>query len=75
MSKMESTEQTMIDTYFSYWKDYIQPIEEEKRRAQFDEILIDVGLHLYGIEFALELALLFLKAQNLHLFGESNFDL
>ncbi len=61
---MENMPAIAIDIYFSYWKEHIQSIEEEKRRAEFDDILIDVGHRLYGLDFALELAFLFLKAQN-----------
>jgi len=55
---MESTKQTTVDMYFSYWRQYIQPIKEEKVRAQFREILTDVGLRLYGADFALEFSYL-----------------
>ncbi|MCB0579527.1 MAG: hypothetical protein KDD10_09505 [Phaeodactylibacter sp.] len=61
---MENTEPTTIDTYFSYWKEYIHPIEEEKRSAHFASLLINVGDNLYGVNFALELAFLMLKHQN-----------
>ena len=61
---MENTKQTIIDTYFSYWQTHIQPIEEEIRRTQFNDILIDVGRKLYGVDFALNLAFLILKEQN-----------
>ena len=61
---METTKPTVIDLYFSYWKTHIQSIEEEKRRVHFNELLIDVGIYLYGPDFGLELAFLFLKAQS-----------
>lgn len=61
---MENTTPTIIDTYFSYWKEYIHPIEEEKRSAHFASLLINVGDNLYGADFALELVYLILKHQN-----------
>lgn len=54
----------IINTYFSYWKEFINPIEEEKRSAHFASLLINVGLNLYGSDFALELAFLMLKHLN-----------
>ena len=62
--KMENTAPTIIDTYFSYWKEFIHPIEEEKRRVHFASLLINVGENLYGADFALELVYLFLKHMN-----------
>ena len=67
---MASTKPTTIDLYFSYWQQYIQPIEEEKIRSQFDQNLINTGQQLYGVEFALELSFLFLKQQNTDVPGE-----
>jgi hypothetical protein len=64
----------MISTYLSYWKTYIQPIEEEKRRVQFNDTLIDVGLRLYGVEFALEFTFLILQEQNPQYSAESVSD-
>jgi hypothetical protein len=71
---MANTSQTIINTYFTYWQQHIRPIEEERIRAQFDEILIDVGRRLYGVEFGLELAFLFLQAQNGEVAGERVVD-
>lgn len=45
----------MLDIYFSYWKVYVKPIEEEKRRVQFNDILIDVGLGSTGWNLPLNL--------------------
>jgi hypothetical protein len=72
---MENTNPTTVKTYFSYWQQCVQPIEEERIRAQFDEVLIDVGTRLYGVDFALELAYLFLQAQNQEVTGERVVDL
>ena len=57
------------------WLQYVQPIEDERIRAQFDEVLIDVGSRLYGVDFALELAYLFLQVQNQEVTGERVVDL
>lgn len=71
---MESTDPITVNIYFSYWQRYVQPIQEERIRAQFDEVLIDVGTRLYGVEFAVELAYLFLRAQNKDAMGERVVD-
>lgn len=71
---MENTEPTIVETYFSYWQEHIQPIPEEKIRAQFNEILINVAGRLHGIHSALELAFLLLKEQNADLVGEAAMD-
>ena len=72
---MENTAPTIIDTYFSYWKEFINPIEEEKRSAHFADLIIDVGLNLYGPDFALELVFLILKHLNPEVGAENVTDL
>jgi len=64
----------ILDAYFSYWQRNVRPIEEEKIRSQFDQILIDVGLRLYGVDFALQLTFQFLKKQNAEVEGERVVD-
>lgn len=61
---MANTNPTIINTYFYYWREFINPIEEEKRSAHFADLILDVGLNLYGVDFALELAFLILKHLN-----------
>ena len=58
---MANTYQMTIDLYKNYWRQHIRPIREEKRRAHFTDLLVEVGLKLYGHAFALELNVWLLK--------------
>jgi len=71
---MEDTTQMILDQYKSYWKTYIQPIEEDRIRAQFNEILSNLGQKLYGLEFAFSLTFFFLKEQSPDLYPDHTGD-
>ena len=50
----------VIETYLDYWHKHIKPLEDEYRVAQFEHIISEVALELYGPRVAFELALRFL---------------
>jgi hypothetical protein len=51
---MESN-RTVTDIYFNYWYEHIRPLEQERRRAAFAKILVNVIANLYGSTAALDL--------------------
>jgi len=46
--------------YINYWKTHIRPLEDKRRVVQFERLLSEVALELYGPQAALELAVRFL---------------
>ena len=50
---MESS-QMVTDIYFNYWYEHIRTLDQERRRAAFAKILVDVIANLYGSTAALD---------------------
>lgn len=50
----------VIEIYLNYWHTNIKPLENEHRVVQFEHIISEVVLELYGPRVAFELAVRFL---------------
>jgi len=53
-------EVSVIELYLHYWKIHIKPLEDKSRVVQFEYLLNEVALELYGPRVAFELAVGFL---------------
>jgi len=60
IGKQSRREMEITKLYINYWKTHIRPLEDKRRVVQFERLLSEVALELYGPQAALELAVRFL---------------